>query len=809
MTLIKRLFPGLIFALMLVSTATAGIPVPVEPDDSTSVYPEFTRTSRKADTSSLLPAIPLGASPLQDRYGYSYNDSLSPAWMDLTAGGVEVDFSTRDDDSFGPVPIGFGFNFYENTYSELYIGTNGLITFGEGSDQFVNFPPPRDTEPDNYIAPFWDDLIMLVDTNGQRISKVFYKAGSDAGGLYLAVEWFQIARLGSQDLLTFEVILRPDSSILFQYHDLNGVIDQATVGIEDEHGVDGLLYLHNAPGLSTSKAILISRPGAGYRSKVYPVYRSAFAERLEATLNFTVRNSGNSGADVYDLILSSIPSGWQVRFYAANGKTPLSDTDGDQIIDTGSVASHADFGVRLKITAPSNAVVGDYIHFNATAASSQAPSKTATINLQVAVPAPFAQASFDPWEGPNLKLLWKENRYGTNLNQGRQFTGSNLSVLALPDKRFIYTWEYNWRNDELGFTYTNLEYTMLSRFGTILIPTAELTNNDNAEVKTEDRFLSLAGAQDGRIGAIWVRSQGKEFEEDGNIVPRSNYNVYFAVLDSNGSILVQPVNLTQNDLWRGQDDFDVPVFIAPRVVATTDNRFFLAWGDERNHEAGSSADLFYAIMDTQGNVLVSPSALTESVPGEARFTIPGLVALNGNRVVIAYVLINPGAPDDPDDDIVTTVYSALNSAGSVLKAQTSIPGSGGSTPDGIQYPSGGVLLAWSVPNARLEYVVLDGTSLNISAGGLHSLAEPKGREAGAVSVSSDGAGHAVLSWGDREQSDYLCYSLLGDQGEMITPPMIFLTGMSDEPLINTNSFGFGNAPYDGSWRALLPSINNH
>jgi hypothetical protein len=67
----------------------------------------------------------------------------------------------------------------------------------------------------------------------------------------------------------------------------------------------------------------------------------------------------------------------------------------------------------------------------------------------------------------------------------------------------------------------------------------------------------------------------------------------------------------------------------------------------------------------------------------------------------------------------------------------------------------------------------------------------------------------VLSWGDREQSDYLCYSLLDSQGEVVTPPMIFITGLSEEPLINTNSFGLGNAPYDGSWRVLLPSINNH
>ena len=805
---LKRLLLALFLVFLLNSTAHAGTPVPETPDDLMNASPYSSTPGGKLDLSFRQPSIGVGISLAADRYGYTFDDSLSPAWIDLAATGTEAEFSTRDDDSFGPISLGFEFNFYENTYTELYVSTNGLLTFGGGSDQFVNHPMPLDTDPDNFIAPFWDDLIMLVENNGQKISKVFYQAGSGASGRYLAVEWYQIARLGSQDLLTFETVLYEDGSILFQYHDLNGTIDQATVGIEDEHGVDGLLYLHNAPGLGVSKAILISRPGAGWRSKVYPVYRSAFTIRRQASLDFTVRNTGNLGADIYDLTLSTVPAGWQVSLYGGDGKSLLKDNDGDQVIDTGSLAAHGDFKVILKILAPQDAVVGDFIQFSVTAASSQLPAKTAVINIQTALPAAFAQASFDPIEGPNLKLLWKESQLGTNLNQGRQFTGSNLSVIALPDKRYIYTWEYNWRNEALGFTYTNLEYIILSRFGVVLKPTTELTNNDAVDVKTEDRFLSLAGTLDGRIGAIWVRSLSKDFDEGGKIVPKSNYNVYFAVLDSAGTLMTSPLNLTQNDQWRGQDDYDIPVYIAPRIAATGDNRFVLAWGDERNHASGSSADLFYAVMDRDGNVLLSSTSLTNSLPGEVRFTTPALTALEGNRILVAYVIIDPGDPDDPGDDVITTAYSALSSTGSVLKDQTVLAGSGGSTPDGIQFPGGEILLAWSVSNAQVEYVILNNADLSITSGGLHQLVEPKGRETGTVSITYDGVGHGVLSWGDREQSDYLCYSLIGSQGEVVTPPMVFVNGSGSEPLINTNSFGLGNAAYDGSWQVLLPSINN-
>ena len=119
----------------------------------------------KLDLSFRQPSIGVGISLAADRYGYTFDDSLSPAWIDLAATGTEAEFSTRDDDSFGPISLGFEFNFYENTYTELYVSTNGLLTFGGGSDQFVNHPMPRDTDPDNFIAPFWDDLIMLVDNN--------------------------------------------------------------------------------------------------------------------------------------------------------------------------------------------------------------------------------------------------------------------------------------------------------------------------------------------------------------------------------------------------------------------------------------------------------------------------------------------------------------------------------------------------------------------------------------------------------------------------------------------------------------------
>lgn len=784
---------ALVFVTVFPVSANELTPSPLPGGD---LPPDPDGRIEKVDISIYQQPVPAGVAALSDRYGYTYDDSLTPAWKDLTSGGTEVEFFTRDDDTAGPISIGFNFKFYENVYSELYISTNGLLTFGQASDLYVNSPMPRDTHPNNIVTAFWDDLIMLVDNNSQKISKVFYKTGTDPSGKFFAVEWYRIARLGSQDLLTFEVVLYENGNVLFQYHDLAGVIDQATVGIEDEHGVDGLLYLHNAPGLSVSKAIKIIRPAAAeWRAKVYPDYRSAFTFKYQTSSNFTVRNTGNkTQPDVFDIKVPALSVGWTLTLLSEDGKTPLKDTDGDGDVDTGSLAPGADFPVVVRVTAPDTALVGEYIAPTLTAVSSQNPGKNAPIKLQVAIPAPFAQASLDLMVGPNVRLIWKESLYGTNLNQGQQFTGSNLSLIALPNKNYIYTWEHN-----TGMM-ANLEYTILNRFGVVLRPVTVLTDNSQAMYDTADRFLSLASTLNGRIGALWVRTLSRDIDQ------KINQNIYFAILDADGNLLVAPKNLTQNNVWRGRDDYDVPLFLAPRIVATDDNRFVLVWGDERNHAAGSSADMYYAVYNQNGNQVHPISALTSSVAGDSRYTTPALVALPGSQAMMVYIVIDPGDPDDTQDDISTAAYVVLNSAGSLVKGQTMIPGSTGSTPDGVLTSGQKVVFGWNLTGtAQVQYVLLDSETLNVLSGP-HSLTTPKERDASVVSLTMDESGHAIMTWGDAEQSDYLSYALVGEEGVTTTPPMVFATGLGSEPLINTNSYGFGNAQYDGSWQVQLPYL---
>jgi len=78
--------------------------------------------------------------------------------------GIIVHSGFADDRRWGEFPIGFDFDFFGNTYSTFYVSSNGQVTFGAMTNAFNNDNIPDGGRPDNYIAPFWDDLI--IDATG-------------------------------------------------------------------------------------------------------------------------------------------------------------------------------------------------------------------------------------------------------------------------------------------------------------------------------------------------------------------------------------------------------------------------------------------------------------------------------------------------------------------------------------------------------------------------------------------------------------------------------------------------------------------
>ena len=103
-----------------------------------------------------------------DDFGYTWNDTISFNWIDAKTG---TDTGLSGDDNFQQLDIGFPFKFYENTYTQLYVTTNGLVTFQvDAAYSWSNTIIPNSSLPNNLIAPFWDDL--GVSWEGYNTGKV-------------------------------------------------------------------------------------------------------------------------------------------------------------------------------------------------------------------------------------------------------------------------------------------------------------------------------------------------------------------------------------------------------------------------------------------------------------------------------------------------------------------------------------------------------------------------------------------------------------------------------------------------------------
>jgi hypothetical protein len=543
----KRLLSVLILAALLLMSAPVArtqepVTPPGPPEPPRACGPEG--PCKDADGHWYMPADaqPAGEthamSPQEtggpDDFGYTWDDSVAFNWVD-TATGIGTGLE-GDDEYTDPIAIGFDFKFYENIYSQLYITTNGLVTFDEGAYDWSNQRIPNPASPNNFIAPFWDDL--CVNYGNYNTGNVYYERGGNAPNRYFAVGWHQVSRLGSTDQLTFQVILYENGDIVMQYLSLSGYLQWATVGIEDDIGVTGLQYLYNAPGLGNNQAIRFYRPGPVARVKVWPLYQGRFVHAGEtATFEIPIRNTGELGADTYDVTASST---WPVSLYKADGVTPLSDTDGDGTADTGSVAQGATATVIAQVTTPHAVGAGDANQAALTVQSSVDPGKRKTVALQTGVPTSFAQVYRDSADGAMSLYLAQPGGQSLKKTTGDYHYGYDMAVAEMPDS-FAYVWsKYNWTG---SFGTQEIEYTLLDSDGNTTRGVTKLTNLSGATMNIYDYDPAVAVAPNGHIGVLWYRYLYNSSNGSWN------YNIYYAILNAGGDVVVPPTNLTNNPHW--------------------------------------------------------------------------------------------------------------------------------------------------------------------------------------------------------------------------------------------------------------------
>lgn len=140
--------------------------------------------------SALLIAAAVAAAPSiasAQMYGPYFVSTQNETYVSRT-GGTPIGWFSNDDDE-AVVNIPFAFKYYNNTFTSVLVGTNGLLTFDTNSFAFgIGFAIPDSSEPNNMVAPFQDDLVIGAGTThleGVAPHRVFI------------IQWENVTRFGA------------------------------------------------------------------------------------------------------------------------------------------------------------------------------------------------------------------------------------------------------------------------------------------------------------------------------------------------------------------------------------------------------------------------------------------------------------------------------------------------------------------------------------------------------------------------------------------------------------------------------------
>jgi hypothetical protein len=225
------------------------------------------RRARRALLSALAAAAVLAlaserstaASIGPDAFGYVATDEVAYTFEDLSVSLTSTRILVGENDATSLVPIGFSFGFYGTAESELYISTNGLLSFDESYPWFVNraldsvdlVGDPR------MIVPLWHDWTFEGELQ-PLTDAVYYDTLGSPGSQRFVVQWNRAYNDTPtlSDFVTFQAVLYENGNLLFHY------FDATTLVAPSDHGGSATVGIRNAGGTASGEFLQWSSDAA-------------------------------------------------------------------------------------------------------------------------------------------------------------------------------------------------------------------------------------------------------------------------------------------------------------------------------------------------------------------------------------------------------------------------------------------------------------------------------------------------------------------------------------------------------------------
>lgn len=166
-------------------------------------------------------------------------------WVDISAVGTPAGISS-DDQIAGPFDLGFSFEYYGQTYTQISMCSNGWAAFIPGTfGEYFNVELPDEFEPHAALYPFWDDL--YPPAGGE------YYVYQDVANNRFIMSWINAPHIGvNTEVYTFQIILEASGGIYFNYDSMTeeGTYgnQSCTVGVEDETSTNAIQICYNGTG---------------------------------------------------------------------------------------------------------------------------------------------------------------------------------------------------------------------------------------------------------------------------------------------------------------------------------------------------------------------------------------------------------------------------------------------------------------------------------------------------------------------------------------------------------------------------------